>query len=215
LRTERATRGPTIVLVAAAAVLLSLIVGINPANAAGKLDGTAIARQVFTATDPKAAYERLSSREQAALRDATMVATVEHTEDVREIATGKGQTAVAAHEGCWGRYGKWTAKSLVGVRLYSYWQTTFVCWSDLGSGPRVYSVWIEDIGTEILTFGWRQEFSPASATYNAFWEGRGRVQYYFALGSGGFDIQHATPCGRHRLNANGHDYISDTGCNLL
>jgi len=45
------------------------------------------------------------------------------------------------------------------------------------------------------------------------WEGRGIIQVNYALGVNGWNIQHVTPCGQLRLNANGYNYAVSSSCN--
>jgi hypothetical protein len=210
VRTERIIRPRTRAALIAAISTILVIAGATGATATGRPDDVAIAQRVLSSSNPEQAYAHLTPMQQKAFGDAMTPVAYEYTQkDVQPVP----RTADSP-SGCWGRFAKWTAVSSVGVRLYSFWQTTNVCWTDLGYARFITDVWITDIGQEILSYGWRVESNPTSATLNASWEGRGRVQWFFALGSGGWDIQHTTPCGRHRLNANGYDFISDNVCSL-
>jgi hypothetical protein len=111
--------------------------------------------------------------------------------------------------GCWAMQDSVSAKSLVGITLYTAGQSTEVC----VSGGSVYYVTVYNVWQQVSAVGWRYDHRNVS-TFNASWEGRGLVQWEFILGSYGVDIQHAYPCLQGRLNANGSSNLWNTSCNL-
>jgi hypothetical protein len=77
----------------------------------------------------------------------------------------------------------------------------------------VTSVQVLNMYSETSTPGWYQNGANQSHTNNVGWEGRGIIQVNYALGVNGWNIQHVTPCGQLRLNANGYNYAVSSSCN--
>lgn len=188
------------------------LISASPATAAPRNKSPlGVARQVFQAADPTAAYDALSAQDRAKFEVATQPVAVEVT--ATPIGVQPGGVIPMAYSGCWGMHFTGAAKALAGNTIYTFWQSTWVC----ASGGSVYDVWLEDVGGETSTPGWRIEKDPTTSTKNVGWEGRGKAQYYFVLGVGGWDVSHPTTCLQGRLNANGYDYsglVGGSACDL-
>jgi hypothetical protein len=179
-------------------------------------------QHVFTAADPASAYNQLSADEQSKVDLATrpygdlithseLVPVADEPADEAASAAGEpSHVAAAKFAGCWALHFTGKRKAFFGNTLYTYWQNTNVC----VSGGKVTKVWVTDAGGETSTPGWRITHAPTTSTYNARWEGRGKGQYYFVLGVGGWDIQHPSDCLQGRLNADGSHYRAMTSCDL-
>jgi hypothetical protein len=176
-------------------------------------EGLAIASRVFEAADPAAAYAGLSAEERAKVDGVTTPGEVEVEEtlvDKQGEELDASAVVLASYSGCYEWHQKYLMKSHWGNTVYSYWQSTSVCVSR-GS---VISVRVYDTGGETSTPGWRIVHDPTTATKNVGWEGRGKAQYYFVFGAGGWDLVHPSDCIQQRLNANGHDHLTSASCDL-
>ena len=186
-----------------------------------------LAEQVFTAPDPSKAFESLTDTEEQGLRDALMldhidlnVSPAENVDtgavlrpsDSAELSTSEVGDALPAARfaGCWAVKNQGEGRSAINVHLFSFGHTVTVC---VNRG-KVRSVSVGDVWSQIYAVGWRNSRNPSSKTNNVRWEGRGRTQFFYALGSAGVDIQHAEPCIQTRLNANGRAYWGGTTCSL-
>jgi hypothetical protein len=176
-------------------------------------EGLAIATRVFASENPTDAYAALRDEERAKFDGVTTPGELQMSETFVDMG-GKEitpeSTMTPAYSGCYGWHQTYGRKALFGNTLYTYWQSTSVCVSN----GTVTSVSVYDAGGETSTPGWRITHSPTTATKNVYWEGRGKAQYYFVFGAGGWDIQHPTDCIQQRLNGNGHDHVSSSSCDL-
>ena len=176
-------------------------------------EGLSIASRVFAAADPSREIAALSDADRAKFDGVTTPGELEVAETLLdEDGTALKVESVAKpdYSGCYGWHQKYGRKALLGNTLYTYWQSTSVC---VTSG-KVTSVSVYDDGGETSTPGWRITHAPTTATKNVSWEGRGKAQYYFVFGAGGWDIQHPTDCIQQRLNGNGKDHASSGSCDL-
>lgn len=179
------------------------------------IDGIKVAERVFSSPDPKAAYTALPPAEREAFTAATAVAKVETEVVGTGLAGNEGKRVNSLKEaleadGCWYVSFRGAGKGLTGNTLYSYWQHTAICVSN----GRVYHVWVDNVGGETSTPGWRIDKDPISWTANPGWEGRGVAQYYFVLGAGPWDIAHPTTCLQGRVNADGVHWLPSNSCNI-
>jgi len=168
-----------------------------------------LASTVFTSDDPKASYLALPASDRAVFDRYTNAASVTIATTYTEL-NGQPLLTPAAYSGCYQKSAKGWVKNLVGVNLVEFGQATKVC---VSSG-KVKSVSILDVYYNILAIGWSQSSSPTKTTKNVGWEGRGLVQWHFALGAGGWVIQNETPCLQQRLNANGTSYAGSMSCSI-
>jgi hypothetical protein len=171
-------------------------------SAASLEGGLAIAEHVFGTPDPDAEIAKLTDSDRRKLEAVTTPASLE----VSEARVGP---PMASFVGCYGWHQVFSRKALLGNTLYTYWQSTFVCVN--GS---VTSVWLDDVGGETSTPGWRIDEAPETSTKNVGWEGRGNARYHFVLGAGGVDVQKPTDCIQQRLNADGVHHRSMASCDL-
>jgi hypothetical protein len=199
-------------LFSALAIFASVsIIGAGSASAATSQDrGLALASSVFASADPQAAYKQLSASDQALF---TSVETPAKAPTAPVSIPKLGSTpnlATAAYTGCWGMAESYVQRSLAGNVLYSYGNAVIVCVSN----GVVTSVEVSNVWQQTSTIGWR--FTAAdSSTLNMGWEGRGRSQFHFILGLGGWDVQYENPCSQIRVNANGYNYSVSTACSLV
>lgn len=186
-----------------------------------------LAEQVFAAPDPSQAFESLTDAEEQGLRDALMLdhinvnvspaenldnGAVLHASDSEAISTSEvGDVLPAARfSGCWAVKNQSEGRSALNVHLFSFGHTVTVC---VRRG-KVRSTRVSDVWSQIYAVGWRNTRNPSSKTKNVGWEGRGRTQFFYTLGSAGVDIQNFEPCIQTRLNANGSAYWGGTTCSL-
>ncbi|MEZ0093584.1 hypothetical protein [Streptacidiphilus sp. EB129] len=179
--------------------------------------GLAVAKHVFAAGNPQAAYKALSAADKAAFNSVEQPATASHTQTATPLTAAQARALrpasgmrPMAYSGCWALSDTWGEKAAAGNTLFTYWQATEVCVSN----GRVTGVSVYNYGGETSTPGWYKSGDATSATFNAGWEGRGYVQVNYALGVNGWNIQHLTPCGQLRLNGNGYNYAVSSSCNL-
>ncbi|MGO4957633.1 hypothetical protein ACTQ49_10250 [Luteococcus sp. Sow4_B9] len=199
-----------------------------PADTKGsEKTGQAIARRVMSCANPNAAFQALDPAEKEAYGEASKIVSTETKVSApRNTATGApgdttmakalnnagvGSTVPQWYSGCWAMQNSAAGKSIVGITLVKYGQTTSVC---VGSG-RVTSVSVYNVWHEIIAPGWDLANGfPTKNTFNAGREGRGRAQWKFQLNVAGYPLQNPSPCLQLRLNANGYNYKSSTSCNL-
>lgn len=176
-------------------------------------------QRVFNAANPGAAYEQLTAEDRTIVDHATQPYGDPDTHfEIAPVDDAEGTESTDAHadalqarfSGCWALHFTGARKAILGNTLYTYWQNTNVC----VSGGKVTKVSVTNAGGETRTLGWRITHEPTTSTYNAGWEGRGKAQYYFVLGVGGWDIQHPSDCLQGRLNADGSHYRVMTSCDL-
>lgn len=175
-------------------------------------------QRVFNAADPVAAYDQLNAEDRAIVDRATQpygdlethfeTAPADDAEGLD--ANAHADALHAKFSGCWALHFTGKRKAFFGNTIYTYWQNTNVC----ASGGKVTKVSVTNAGGETSTPGWRIRHAPATSTYNPGWEGRGKAQYYFVLGVGGWDIHHPSDCLQGRLNADGSHYRVMTSCDL-
>lgn len=193
--------------------------------------GLALAEQVYNAHDPVQFRSDLTVEEQnlvdrvtlpaaskvhsrliggAENRDAENLLAYINGAENRGAENHGAENLLAAYTGCWGLHQKDEVTAPLGNTLYTYWQTTRVC----ARNGRVTSVSVTDAGGETKTPGWKIAHAPTKMKKNVGWEGRGVAQYYFVLGTGGYDIQNPTECIQQRLNGNGVDHLFTRDCSL-
>ncbi|ABK53440.1 hypothetical protein Acel_1668 [Acidothermus cellulolyticus 11B] len=181
-------------------------------SAATASRGMAVAEQVFASSNPRAEYDKLNASDKASFDAVETPSSVTHTVVIRGLGANAGKTVdslAAASSGSWWVSASWDEKALAGNTLFSYGQETKV----YVSGGRVTSVQVLNMYSETSTPGWYQNGPNRSYTNNVGWEGRGIIQVDYALGVNGWNIQHVTPCGQLRLNANGYNYAVSSSCN--
>jgi hypothetical protein len=188
-----------------------------------------VANSVLTAPNPRAAYDALDRRDRAAFDSVELPATTSTTIRVQGIGANAGKTLTppraarllqhdtpgskvsVAYSGCWAMQTTgWSQSRFLHKTLYRYGQSTEVC----VSRGRVTKIYVYNVWDETSTPGWRTVKDAKTAAFNVGWEGRGRAQYYFVLGVGGWDIQHPTTCLQLRLNGNGYNYALNGSCSL-
>lgn len=217
----------TILVLATSALTLTTAAPANAASAS-VARGLGIAQDVFSAANPKAEYNALTTSERAAFNAVERVAETRTAVQVAGVGANarttlrghaaarfarnavRGASVAAAYNGCWAMQTSSSARAAAGNTLYTYGQSTQVC----ATNSRVTRVSVFNVWDETSTPGWRIDKAARTAVFNAGWEGRGLAQYYFVLGIGGWDIQRPTTCLQLRLNGDGRHYASSRSCNL-
>lgn len=186
------------------AALIAPALGLPATAADVAADPVAVATRVFDSADPQAAWAALTESERLAFEAATRPDHAEFSE------TKSSRATLAAYTGCWAKAGQWTQYSMIGLALFSWWQTTRVC----ASQGVTTSVSVSSYGEQVLGVGWYTTGASTTDTFRTAADGRGLSRAHFALGSNGWNLQEATPCGQIRLAANGVNYSSSTSCIL-
>jgi len=100
-------------------------------SAATASRGLTAAEQVFTSSDPRAAYDKLNKSDKAAFDAVETPASLTHTVVIRGLGANTGKTvdslaAAAAFSGSWWVSDSWDEKAAAGNTLFSYGQETKV-----------------------------------------------------------------------------------------
>jgi hypothetical protein len=161
---------------------------------AGSVDAAdEVVSKVTKSSDPKAAYQALNSKDQAAfnarLKSATF--TVEsQTSEKDESVAGKA---------CWKGQARGSGKNAIGKTIYTYWVEGSWC----ASGNRVTSSAFTRADGETKTPGWRYDAVKSKDHEIANNIARVWAKQRFILGIGGWDIQTVDVCLRFSGEANG------------
>jgi hypothetical protein len=180
---------------------------------AERFKGLSVAARVFDAADPGESYRRLSPADRTSFDAVETPASVQVQIALEGLGSNRGRTSpsvAAATDGTWSMRGQWSYHSIAGNTLFTYGDQVTI----KVSGRQVTAVSVINVYSETSTPGWYQNGPNTTATYNAGWEGRGRMQTNYALGVNGWNIQHVTPCGQIRLNADGLHYLGNSNCSL-
>ena len=163
--------------------------------------GEALAADVFTADDPRAAFESLSAEDQDIVEEFATVVSDE-TIEVDVVAVPSTEvtdytTDLAAR--CWRSTWFVDGKNSFGGVLYRYYLTATWC----AQNGQVYYGRMDDRWGETYYPGWR--FNGHIGGMHTITNNQYRIytQGKFTLGSGGWDVQTRTPCLQIRGNANG------------
>jgi hypothetical protein len=186
---------------------------LNPSEAEVK-EALALAKRVFEAADPKAAYSALGEADRLKVDGVTLPHTLEIHDSEPEPSDvqnpGPYAPGSSAYTGCRSIHATGSKKALFGNTLYTFWQDTHIC----AKNNSVNKVWVSGANGETSTPGWRIAHAPTTTALNVRWEGRGVARYYFVFGAGGWDIQHPTDCLQGLVNANGRDSRVTRSCDL-
>lgn len=198
-------------------VAMACSLPIGPAQSAiepSTRDGLEIASEVFSTSNPKAAFERLSPRDRRSFERVTTLAKVEETTVTTKIprrasVRTKRLQSRAATVCSVNIYTKRAGKSVAGNTLYTYWQRTQVC---AKGSDRIGTIKVTNVGGETSTIGWSYN-GYSIAKFDAGWEGRGLAKFKFSFGWGPA-TQNPTPCAQVRINKSYQTYSTSGSCNL-
>jgi len=152
-----------------------------------------VVSNVTKSSDPKAAYESLSAKDQAAFN-----ARMKSVKNTFEIETVERDEAAAAR-GCWRGQGRGAGKNAIGKTIYTYWVEGTWC----ASGNRVTSASFTRADGETKTPGWRYDGVKSKDDEVAGNKARVWAKHRFILGIGGWDIQTVDVCLRFSGEASG------------
>lgn len=182
-------------------VLTAALVIPGQTLAASEPAGARLAKQVFGASDPQAAFNRLSDSQQAILTDFETVAYTTESESVEPQATTALTADVATASSCW----TWTWNrqgwNNVGQLLWQFNQQIDWC----SNGSTITTVPFRKVWASGLYVGWSylgliNNQVSGGLNYSYY---RSFVQGDMALGIGGWWLQHKYPWLDMTAHANG------------
>lgn len=176
-----------------------------------------IAAQVFSASNPTAAYEALPESERKVFDQYSAPGKTEAVskQTLTWSASPQATPNAAAASSCWQVSTTWTIKALGGWPAYQYGQTTHEC----QSGSTVTSTWVDGQWASPQGIGWSGGDLLHTWAGNFGTEGRGAAQFQFHYITSPWTasgVQNPAPCGQIRLHHSGSTtyWLNSTACGL-
>ena len=185
---------------------------------------TAVWNRLEASSDPKAAYEALSTGDRAAF-DAYLVPaaseesmTLQPMDSEARAAVASGSVKLkyssseqalsdlASTQGCWAGNARYTEKAALGNSLWDTYTEGTWC----GSGSSVTSASFSRSWSTIAAVGWRDGGQIGRGAGVSNKQARIWSQRKMILGTGGWDVQTRTPCLRLNGTASGRTSITLT-----